>query len=278
MLPQLANVYSPTKDYGHGQWMASPKLDGVRCLYYSSDKGLISRSQKLRYVGFEEIEQNCQMLVSDNKLSFLDGELYIPGEKFDVISGIVRKSKKYDISQKARVEFRIFAIGSINAPKMPAGLMYDMIRSALPDTGKVSYLPQTYIRNTPSDVQAEAELVRSSGRSDEGIMLRNSVSVYAGGRSNDLLKVKNFVKTLFTVVGFGKGTGKYANFLGSLLVRGLVDGVIVNAKVGTGFNDEERLDIWANQSSYLGREVEVIYLGITPARRSLRHPVFSRLV
>lgn len=277
MLPQLANSYNPTKIYPVSQWLSSPKLDGVRCLYYSSDKGLTSRSQKLRYVGFEEIEINCQMLCADNNLSFLDGELYIPGEKFDVISGIVRKAKKYDIKAKARVEFRVFALGSIDAPLMPAGLMYDLMRSALPDTGRVSYLPHSYIRNTPAAIQAEAELVRSSDRSDEGIMLRNPESVYAGVRSNDLLKVKNFVKSTFVIVGFTKGTGKYSKSLGNLLIRGMVDGKIVNAKVGTGFSDQERSNIWTNQVSYLGENVEVIYLGATPSG-SLRHPIFSQLV
>ena len=285
MLPQLANVYNPTRVYPNSQWLASPKLDGIRCLYYSPERGLTSRSQKLRYVGFEEIEQICELLRISSNLSFLDGELYISGEKFDIISGIVRDTKDYDVAAKARVEFRIFAVGSIDAPLMPAGLMYDLMRQALPGTGKVSYLPHSYIPNTPSAVQAETEAVRVSGRSlrggtpsDEGIMLRNPTSVYAGGRSNNLLKVKNFVKSTFVIVGFGKGTGKFANSLGNLLVRGMIDGMVVMGKVGTGFNDEERLDIWANQSSYLGRDIEVIYLGITPARRSLRHPIFSRFV
>ena len=277
MLPQLANIYNPNKVYGHSQWLASPKLDGIRCLYYAPDKGLTSRSQKLRYVGFEEIEQICELLRVNNNLSFMDGELYIPGEKFDIISGIVRKSRNYDINQKARVEFRIFAVGSIDAPQMPAGLMLDLIR-ALPETGRVNYLPYSVIPNTPTAIQTVAELVKSSGQSDEGIMLRNPSSVYAGGRSNNLLKVKNFVKSTFVIVSFTKGTGKYANSLGNLLVRGMVDGVVVMGKVGTGFSDAERSDIWTNQSNYLGKDIEVIYLGITPAQKSLRHPVFSRFV
>ena len=277
MLPQLANVYNPTRVYPNPVWLASPKLDGIRCLYYA-DKGLTSRSQKQRYIGFGEIEQICDSLRISNNLSFLDGELYIPGEKFDVISGIVRDSKDYDVAAKARVEFRVFAIGSIANPNMNARAMLDLMKSALSDTGRVNYLPHSVIPNIPIAVQTEAELVKSSGRSDEGIMLRNPSSVYAEGRSNNLLKVKNFVKSNFVIVGFGKGTGKFANSLGNLLVRGLIDGMVVMGKVGTGFSDEERLDIWANQSSYLGRDIEVIYLGITPARRSLRHPIFSRFV
>jgi ATP-dependent DNA ligase len=278
MLPQLANTYNPTKVYLNSQWLASPKLDGIRCLYYSPKRGLTSRSQKLRYVGFEEIETNCQILCADNQLSFLDGELYIPGEKFDVISGIVRDTKDYDVAAKARVEFRIFAVGSITNPNMDAGAMLDLMEATLPTLGRVVHLNHSIIPNTPIAIQAETESVKTSSRSDEGIMLRNPSSVYAGGRSNNLLKVKNFVRSNFVIVGFGKGTGKFANSLGNLLVRSLIDGMVVMGKVGTGFSDEERSNIWANQSNYLGRDIEVIYLGITPAKKSLRHPIFSRFV
>lgn len=275
MLPQLANTYNPTKIYSTPVWLASPKLDGIRCLYYAPDKGLTSRSQKLRYVGFEEIEQICESLRISNNLSFLDGELYIPGEKFDVISGIVRDTKDYDVAAKARVEFRIFAIGSNNNRNMDAGAMLDLMEAKLPTLGRVVHLNHSIIPNTPIAIQAETELVKTSSRSDEGIMLRNPSSIYVGGRSDNLLKVKNFVKNTFVIVGFGKGTGKFANSLGNLLVRGMVDKMVVMAKVGTGFSDEERSNIWANQSSYLGKDIEVIYLGVTPGG-SLRHPIFSR--
>ncbi|MEG3840485.1 hypothetical protein [Microcoleus sp. herbarium14] len=278
MFPQLANTYNPTKNYSTSAWLASPKLDGIRCLYYAPDKGLTSRSQKLRYVGFEEIEQVCESLRISNNLSFLDGELYIPGEKFDVISGIVRDRTNININNKLRVEFRIFALGLTTKPDMTARTMLDLMQLMIPTGGRVNCLPHSVILNTPASIQNVAELVKASGRSDEGIMLRNPSSVYAAGRSNNLLKVKNFVKSTFVIVGFNKGTGQFANSLGNLLVRGMVDGMVVMGRVGTGFSVAERWDIWANQSTFLGRDIEVIYLGITPARKSLRHPIFSQFL
>ncbi|MCC3459793.1 MAG: hypothetical protein EAZ73_09090 [Oscillatoriales cyanobacterium] len=278
MFPQLANTYSPSKNYPNSEWLASPKLDGVRCLY-SPDRGLISRSQKTRYVGFDAIEEICLLTCRNNNLAFLDGELYIPGEKFDVISGIVRDSKKFDVNQKLRVEYRIFAAGSIAHPTASASTMLDLIKSALPETGRVTYVPHSITPNTPRAIQTVAELVKNSGLSDEGIMLRNPSSVYTdtGVRSNDLLKVKNFVKDSFVIVGFTKGTGKYAQSLGALLIRGLIGDRVVSAKVGTGLTDLQRSNVWTNQSNYLDKDIEVIYLGVTAAG-SLRHPVFSRFI
>jgi len=274
MLPQLANTYNPTKDYGVAEWLSSPKLDGVRCLYQEQTTGLRSRSGSVRYSGLGEIEQICESISLANNLSFLDGELYIPGEPFDVISGIVRTKKATQTANKLRVEFRIFAIGFNQYPNILAGDEFNQIQQIFPAAGKVSYVPQKLIENKPSVIQAEAELIKSSGQSDEGIMLRNRDSMYFQGRSTALLKVKNFVKAQLEIVGFTKGTGKYSKSLGNVLVRGNIDGRTINSRVGTGFTDLERSTIFSNQAEYLNKTIEVIYLGVTAAG-ALRHPVFS---
>ncbi|NQE37290.1 hypothetical protein [Microcoleus asticus] len=279
MLLQLANTYSPTKNYGVSQWLSSPKLDGVRCLYENPTNGLRSRSGKTRYSGLGEIEQICENIRSANNLSFLDGELYIPGEPFDRISGIARSTKTTAtvVEAKQRVEFRIFAIGFTQYPNIPAADEYSQIQQIFPTMGKVSYVPQRLIENNPLVIQAEADSIKASGQSAEGIMLRNPNSVYFQGRSIALLKVKNFVKAQLQVVGFTKGSGKYGKSLGNLLVSGNIDGRTVNSRVGTGFTDLERSTIFANQADYFGRTIEIIHLGVN-ATGALRHPVFNRFV
>jgi hypothetical protein len=57
----------------------------------------------------------------------------------------------------------------------------------------------------------------------------------------------------------------------------MIDGVTVTSKVGTGFTDEERATIWNNQSEYLGRSVEILYMGVTSGG-SLRQPVFVKVL
>jgi len=277
MLLQLANTYSPTKNYGVSQWLSSPKLDGVRCLYENPNSGLRSRSGKTRYSGLTEIEQICETIRTTNNLSFLDGELYIPGEPFDKISSIVRTTKASQAQNKLRVEFRIFAIGFTQYPNILAADEYNLIQQIFPAMGRVSYVPQRLIDNDPLVIQAEADSIKASGQSAEGIMLRNPNSVYFQGRSIALLKVKNFVKDRLPVTGFTKGSGKYSASLGNILVGGSLNSLLVHARVGTGFTDAERSNIWANQANYMGRIVEVIHLGIT-ATGALRHPVFSAFV
>ncbi|MDB9513883.1 hypothetical protein PN499_22035 [Kamptonema animale CS-326] len=268
---QLANTYSPSKNYGVTHWYSSPKLDGVRCLYIPG-QGLISRTGKTKYVGLEHIESVCSEIVG-NTNKIIDGELYIPGEGFDKISGVVRKVKNYDVAEKQRVKFNVFAFAIPGYTFTSTDIMIESMHEDIPDNqSSVIALPYTYIENNPVAIQAQNQLNKDSGASLEGTMLRHPEVAYYQGRSQHLLKVKNFFKSEFTVTGFAKGTGKYSKSLGKLTVQGTVNGVLVSSKVGTGFTDAERQQIWDNQDNYLGVKCQIIYLGATT--KSLRLPVF----
>ncbi|CAD5984430.1 ATP-dependent DNA ligase [Planktothrix agardhii] len=272
---QLANNYYPTKNYGVSSWWSSPKLDGVRGLYLPTEQAIFSRTLKSKFVGLDHILDIC-----NQQGYILDGELYIPGEPFDVISGIVRGGKSYDLSKKQRLQFHIFAILSIETREwLNAQEMIDTIPLALPPSSQSIIVanPYTLIENNPTAIQSQNQFNKDSGLSNEGTILRHPDIAYSEGRSNDLLKVKNFEKNIFICTGFFKGTGKYSQSLGKISVQSNILGVPVAARVGTGFTDAERLEIWNNQSNYRGRQLEVIHLGLTKTH-SIRHPVFSKFI
>ncbi|MFM6209212.1 hypothetical protein, partial [Planktothrix sp.] len=199
-------------------------------------------------------------------------------EKFDIISGIVRDRKNYDLALKQKVQFHIFALWSATSAWQDTDEMVNAIPGILPANQSIIVpVPYVFIENNPIAIQTQNQFNRDNGFSLEGTMLRHQDIAYFQGRSNHLLKVKNFEKSVFTVVGFSKGTGKYSASLGKILIEGDVNSVKVTAKVGTGFTDAERLEVWNNQTRFLNRQVEVIYLGVT-SKFSLRHPVFSRFV
>ena len=269
---QLAHNYYPTRNYNISGWYSSPKIDGVRCLYIPG-KGLFSRTQKIKYIGLEHIESLCYQGTS----TILDGELYIPGESFDRISGIARDRVDINVADKQRMQFHVFAQIIDNYTFVNTELMIESISESIPDNQSIVIpMPYVYVQNNPVAIQEQNQVNAAAGFS-EGTMLRHPIVAYREGRSHDLLKVKNFVKSIFTVTAFDRGTGKYKDSLGKLTVAGLIDGATITAKVGTGFTDTERSNIWANQSMFLGQEVEIIYLGTTPGK-SLRHPVFSKFI
>lgn len=269
---QLANTYNPIKNYGVSHWYSSPKYDGVRCLYIP-DQGLMSRTLKTKYVGFPEIEAICANITPGFTI---DGELYIPNEAFDKISGIIRKSKKYEITQKQRVQFHVFALWKPDYTFVNTELMVESISEEIPNNQSfVVPIPYTLIENNPLAIQAQNQFNKENSGTQEGTVLRHPDVAYYQGRSQNLLKVKNVANTIFTITGFYKGTGKYSKSLGKLSVSGLINGITVTSKVGTGFTDAQRQEIWNNQSDYLGTGAEIIYMGVT-ASGSLRQPVFSR--
>ena len=271
---QLANNYYPTKTYGVSSWWSSPKLDGVRGLYLPTEQAIFSRTLKSKFVGLDHILNLCKQ-----QGYILDGELYIPGEPFDIISGIVRGGAKYDLTKKQRLQFHIFAILSIGTRQwLSTQQMIDTIPDCLPPNQSIIVAnPYNLIENNPTAIQSQNQFNKEFGLSLEGTMLRHPDIAYFEGRNNDLLKVKNFEKSTFICTGFFKGTGKYSQSLGKISVQADILGVPILAKVGTGFTDAERLEIWNNQSNYLGRQLEVIHLGFTKTP-SIRHPVFSKFI
>lgn len=278
---QLANTYSPTKNYGVNEWWVSPKFDGLRAHYFPGDdyipqKGLFSRTLKTKFAGLEHIEDVLKDLFKDLP-TIADGELFIENEGFDTISGIVRKTKKFNPLDKQRVKFHVFALWEYGHKFYNTERMIDTLKEIPTNQTSVIAVDYERIENNAIAIQQYLEKIKNDGISQEGIMLRHPENAYYTARSNDLLKVKNFEKGIFTITGFTQGTGKYKNSLGNIKFSGMISNQIINGKCGSGFDDSQRLDIWNNQSNYLGKDFELVYMSITK-NLSLRFPTFAKFV
>lgn len=149
--------------------------------------------------------------------------------------------------------------------------------------------------NSPEEVQKyEAEFLSEGA---EGVMLRSPQGPYKQGRSTlkegYLLKVKQFEDAEAIVIGFEEkmhnaneatigelGQTKRASFmenlvptgtLGSLFVRDLTTEVEFN--IGTGYNDQQRQEIWDNREEWLGKVVKYKSFKVG-VKEKPRHPVF----
>jgi DNA ligase-1 len=85
------------------------------------------------------------------------------------------------------------------------------------------------------DLQDELQRVQELG--GEGLIVREPDALYTGGRSTQILKVKDFQDAEAVVVEHLPGQGRNTGRLGALLVE-LPDGT--RFKIGSGFSDEER--------------------------------------
>lgn len=242
---QLSKVWSGENNR---DWYSSPKYDGIRAVYQNGQ--LLSRSGK-EFHGLQHIIQECE----ESGFDFLDGELLI-GNDFNTNQSVIMS---HEHEQKKDVKFIVFAVGgSYKDTEEMIGAM----RSS-----NLNHISPYKLIN---DSEVEAEMQRQLKNGYEGIMLRDPKVYYKSGRTNALLKVKPYQENDYRITGIKEGVGKFKGMLGAIEVE--INGKSVS--IGTGFNDQQRKDLF--NFAIIGRMAEIRYQEKTKAG-SLRFPVFGKL-
>lgn len=136
-------------------------------------------------------------------------------------------------------------------------------------TNKIPELHMPELAETLEDKQKMLERIRSGKHpdTDEGIIIykKNKPVPYRA-------KIKNDFDVYVT--GIFEGAGKYAGRAAGGFTYSLTRGGKTVGRVGSGFTDEERVDMWNNQEDYIGRVAKVVterkyHTG------SLRIPIFK---
>jgi DNA ligase-1 len=218
--------------------LVQPKLDGIRCIAIIKDGNvtLLSRTGK-------EI-LSLPTLVESLKLRYnnicLDGELMVPGAKFEEICEIVKRKKLH--KDEPSVEFRIF----------------DTISSELLEVRLSSIIPQDYVGHVIVQNIAELELVMEHylNLGSEGAMIRQLKSYYTHKRDNCLLKWKKFNEVGGKILDIEAGSGKFENLAAIAWVETEDDMVV---KVKFRFAYSILSEILANKAAYIDKHVDIKY-------------------
>lgn len=261
--------------------IASPKLDGIRCLIVKGSA--LSRTLKpIRNPTVQEYFKGWACCP-------LDGEL-ICGEHDEqvfnrtsscVMSGDGDDSWTYWVFDILTEEGYAERLRTLRTLKDGLG-------------AKVKLVPTKLCMNAEQLLEFEAECL---ARGFEGVMVRDPNGKYKHGRSTVkegiLLKLKRFTDAEAEVIGFeermhngnehvGEGITKRstkkdgltpAGDLGALVCKTLgPDGVVFN--IGTGFTAAQRQEIWANRESYLAKLVTFKHFE-QGAKDAPRFPVFK---
>jgi len=268
---QLANVYNPAKHQKYGDvFFASPKMDGLRAYYVRAANEVYTRGNK-KYTGMEHKKDILDKICYKYDLLMLDGEMYTKDIQFQAIqSELMNKTSK----EKA-VKYVIFACTS---PAIKSTIemvqILDCIKDDLKDIPDIEVVEYTRVYNVPQGIRDLCIEYVKQGY--EGVMLRHVTVHYDYKRSDYLLKYKIFKETDATITELHEGQGKYEGMLGALEVMGKIDGMSFISEVGTGFNDEQRAELWKIRHRLKGKIVEVKYQGVTDTGDSLRFPVFIK--
>jgi DNA ligase-1 len=124
---------------------------------------------------------------------------------------------------------------------------------------------------TVEDINEATQIAMNMGF--EGAMIKPLDSKYECKRSYSWQKAKVFQSDEFRIIDFEEGDGKYKGTLGKVIVD--VNGVSVG--VGSGFNDNQRNEIWNDKEQYLGKYIEVQYQEKIEKTNSLRFPTVKSL-
>ena len=243
--------------------LASPKLDGVRAIV--RDGVVLSRA--LKPIPNKWVQQRF------SHLEHFDGELIVGASNHpDVLrtttSGVMRVEGEPDVS------FHVFDHVENHARLYT--VRYDLLEE---DTEiNVFVVPQHELMNT-FELNAFEHEVLAEGY--EGVMLRHPDAPYKFGRSTAregyLLKVKRFHDAEFEIVGFEEemfnaneattselGRTKRSSHKANKIPKGRLGALVLKYgdttfNCGTGFNDAERENIWAERERYLGQFAKIKY-------------------
>jgi DNA ligase 1 len=279
----LAEKYSPDIVSFEDDWHSSRKLDGCRCICIVDDAGgvtSISRQGKIfSTLGVIESaikDLNLKSVVFDGEVCLIDNK---GNESFQGIMKLIRK-KDYQIETPVYKIFDLITSEEFYSKKSKRILSERLkeLESVMKDNSNscLSILEQTKIKNSQHFEELTKEATENGW---EGLILRKDTG-YAGKRSKDLLKYKNFFDAEYVVNDVEFGPFRYV-FENKEKEETMLSCVMIEHKnnivrVGSGFTIEQRKYYHENPSDLLGKTILVQYFEETENEKggiSLRFPV-----
>ena len=281
---QLAEKYFDKPERADGKEFAiTTKIDGGRIIAIK-ENGRVSfytRAGQL-YEGLVDLEREMAEIIPDNYV--LDGEITLLDYKnYDSKTAykLAMKITRAD-GPKHNVKMLVFDGMPITEWKSQSSMLSWSDRRVMLEcmTGfynnSLTYFELLPVLYRGSDTAKILELLDSEiARGQEGVMINICDAPYEFKRTWSLMKVKKMNTIDLQIVDFEEGSGRLAGTLGAIHVRYRQGNVV---KVGSGFSDSLRDEIWKNQDKYLYSICECQYFEETTNADggiSLRFPVFK---
>ena len=278
----LAKKYFDNKNKVNSKFIITTKLDGIRCVILKENGQIkiISRQGKI-FEGLNEIEKEAAQL-PDNMV--YDGEILADNTEGLDSKTLYRKTMNLATKKGIKIGLIHNCFDIIPIDEFKKGESKDICINRKNELHKIFNelslkhiieVPMLYVGNDKNKI---TELLNKAISQDqEGVMVNLADKTYKCKRTDVILKVKKMQSCDCKVIGFEEGTGRLQETLGAILIN-YKDNVV---KVGSGYSDEDRKDIWNNRDNLLGKIIEVQYFEETENQNddslSLRFPVFLRI-
>lgn len=244
-----------------------PKLDGIRMI------SVVKSGQVEMFSRAGKVITNFQDTVGKELSSLPDG--VYDGEVMDEdFTALMRQVHRKFGTNVSKSYYMVFDALALDEWENRSGLFsLDNRRKKLEsifEDKKFDFLRIIDHKEVDADVNSIMSYHKECvDRGFEGAMLKNPGMVYNFGRSDAVVKVKAFNDVDLKVTGFLEGRGRHEGTLGAILV----DFNGVQVRVGSGFSDDQRSEVWSDKDRFLGLTAEVRYQEVTPDG-SLRFPTF----
>lgn len=235
----LAETYAAGVDVT--QYWVSEKFDGVRAQW---------DGRTLRFRGGGLVPAPAWFTAPFPAVP-LDGELWIGHDRFDLLSGIVRRLEPVD-NEWRQVRYLVFELPDATGD-FSARILQMQAHVAQANVPWLQVVEQTRVTH-PDELKLKLDaVVRAKG---EGLMLHRADAPYLTGRSDALLKLKPWQDAEAVVVGYSPGKGKYLGMTGALVME-MPDGKRFH--IGSGLTDAQR-----REPPALGSRITYRYQQLTP--------------
>ena len=285
----LCSKYENCKDIinNENEYEITIKIDGARCIAIKENGSvkLFSRQGK-QWLGLKNIENAIKNINDDNFV--IDGELtinnfmnYSSNEVYKQTTKII--SSKNDDKQGITLNcFDYLTLDEwnnecITVQKIRRQQLLQLLKDV--NNNDLFYLPTLYIGNNSSQIMKIMNDLIIPNKY-EGLVIKLTNSIYEHKRTKNWIKLKIMNSYDLTIVDYFEGENKYKNKLGGFICEiTLPDGKFVHTKVGSGFSDQERIDLWENPQSFIGKNIEILGFELTINNKtnfySIRFPIFK---
>jgi ATP-dependent DNA ligase len=268
-------------------WRMSEKIDGVRRMFYKQREGTITAESRTNHEDIwlphitEFLESQWFPVDTVYDCELVDRELYYKG----VPSFILRQNSNAKASQQysdnkqdlMAICFDIFKPnGDLRKAEERDRELYSLFNHGRPEDPMVRVPIFGNIYGSDMDTLKKT-MTRVTGRHGEGLMLLDMDSIYIPGRSKSLLKVKQMKEFIGRVIDveMARAGTKIEGMVAAVICE--VPGCTVPVRVGSGFNNAERIEMTIN--SPIGRDIEIDAFSYSKNRKggvSLNLPIFKQ--
>jgi len=240
-VPDLLLAETYHADIKLSDYLVSEKYDGVRA--YWNGSVLLTRRGNI-------IKTPDWFTAPLPEHTSLDGELWMGRNRFDALSAAVRRQQPDDTEWQS-IRYMLFDLPALDAPFSERARRLQHLTRDM-GTAHVQMVEQIEVTRHDHLMRLMQQVVSDGG---EGLMLHRASSLYRGGRSDDLIKLKPYDDAEAVVLQHLPGQGRLTGMMGSLLLQ-TPDGR--RFRLGSGFSDAQRQNPPA-----IGATITYRYRGLT---------------